>query len=143
MSGKGYIVNQPSDYVGKGLFPLRVDSTESFLQRVPVGIGKGVPLVDVATIATNAALGDAFTVTLAASRAMGAPTNPTDCQKILYLLTQGGAGSYGITWDAAFLFGTDLPTPVLSTAVGKSDLLGFMYFSALSKWLFISCIRGF
>lgn len=96
-----------------------------------------VALTDAATIATDASAGTTFTVTLAASRNMGAPTNQTDGQRIMYKITQGGAGSFVITWDAGaggFQFTTGTPAPTLSTAAGKYDYVGFMYDSGSNKW---------
>jgi len=141
--GVGYIVNFPHDLSGKGMFPLRINSSENRLLGMPAGIGKPVVLTDAANIATDASLGDVFTVTLGASRIMDAPTNPTDMQKIIYLITQGGTGSNTITWNAAFAFGSDLPVPTLSPAVGKIDALGFMYVLSINKWLYIAESRGY
>src|SRR5689334_12983030 len=77
-----------------------------------------VNLTDAATIAVDASLGNDFRVTLAASRTMGTPANPTDGQKITLDITQGSGGSNTITWGSGYEFSTGLPQPTLSTAAG-------------------------
>lgn len=99
-------------------------------------------LTDAATIATNAVVGNLFSVTIAASRTMGAPTNPTGGQKITYRITQGGSGSNTITWNSAFSFGA-AGAPTLSTAVGKTDYVVFMYNSTAAKWQYQYSSLGF
>lgn len=100
--------------------------------------GTYVTLVDGANIATNAALGNNFTVTLTGSATMSAPTNPYDGQTITYRIVQGGAGSYTMTWNAVFDFTTTVPSPTLSTTVGKEDYLTFKYSSSAVKWRVMS-----
>ena len=102
-----------------------------------------VALTDAPTIAVNASLGNDFRVTIAASRAMGNPTNAVDGQKIVFQITQGGAGSCTITWGSLYEFSTALPQPTLSTTVGQTDLLGFIYNAALGKWLFVAFVGEF
>lgn len=46
--------------------------------------------------------------------------------KILLFVVQGGAGSYTITWPAGTRFGGGIP-PVLSTIVGREDLIELYY----------------
>jgi hypothetical protein len=99
-------------------------------------------LTDASTIATNAALGNVFTVTIGASRTMGAPTNPAAGQSIRYHITQGGSGSFTVTWNAAFDFGT-VGAPTLTTTAGKMDIVGFDYDSGLSKWCYLGSSLGF
>ncbi|MGO9857079.1 MAG: IPT/TIG domain-containing protein [Acidimicrobiales bacterium] len=102
-----------------------------------------VALTDAPTIAVNASLGNDFRVTIAASRAMGNPTNAVDGQKIVFQITQGGAGSCTITWGSLYEFSTALPQPTLSTTVGQTDLLAFIYNAALGKWLFVAFVGEF
>lgn len=59
-------------------------------------------LTDAATIATDASLGNVFTVTLGGNRTMGAPTNPHTGCKIVYIITQDGTGGRTLAWNAAF-----------------------------------------
>ena len=102
-----------------------------------------VNLTDAPTIAVDASLGNDFRVTIAASRAMGNPANPTDGQKIVFQITQGAAGSSTITWGSAFDFSSGLPQPTLSTAAGQTDLLAFIYNAAMGKWLLVAFVNGF
>lgn len=109
---------------------------------IPLSRG-AVGLTDAANIATDASLGTLFGVTLTASRTMSAPTNPSNGMMIMYRITQGGSGSYTITWDPVFQFSTNLPAPVLSTAVGVKDYIGFCYDSGLAKWHCVSYALGY
>ncbi len=71
------------------------------------------------------AYGQVATVTLTSSATMNAPTNIL--QHALYLLSivQGGSGSYTLSWNAAFKFGS-LGAPTLTTTVGKTDIISFV-----------------
>lgn len=100
-------------------------------------------LTDAATVATNAALGNHFRVTLGGNRTLGNPTNPTDGQKIIWELIQDATGSRTITLDTAFALGTDLTAITLTTTANKRDLLGAIYNASLAKWLVVAFIKGF
>ena len=86
-------------------------------------------LTDASTIAWDTSLGRVATVTLGASRTMGAPTNLKVGTYILKVV-QGGSGSYNITWNGLFKW-TAQTAPTLSTAVGATDI--FSFFSDGSK----------
>jgi hypothetical protein len=101
-----------------------------------------VNLTDAATIAVNAALGNDFRVTIDASRAMGSPLNPVDGQRITFQITQGAGGNFTMAWSSAYHFGTAGP-PVLSTAGGGTDVVGFIYNAAKSAWLCVGSALGF
>jgi hypothetical protein len=62
-----------------------------------------VALADAATIATDCSLGNVFTVSLAADRNLGAPTNMVSGHTYMWIFTSVGAGRV-ITFNAAFLF---------------------------------------
>ena len=99
-------------------------------------VGSGTTLV-------NAALANAFNLTLTASTTtLGAPSNPVEGQVIRFRITQGGAGSFTLAYNAAYDFGAG-GAPTLSTAVGKVDILGFEYVSSLSKWCYLGAGLGF
>lgn len=105
-----------------------------------------VALTDASTIAVNAAAGSFFKVTLAASRTMGAPTNPKDGQMIMFQIKQGGSGSYTITWTTGaggYQFGTVVTAPTLGTAVGAYDYVGFKYDSVADRWNCLAAVGGF
>jgi hypothetical protein len=106
-------------------------------------VAKVVTLTDASTIAVDASLGNDYRVTIGASRTMGNPTNPLDGQKILFQITQGGAGSFTITWSNAYIFSTGLPQPTLTTTTAKTDLVGFVYNGSKSKWLMVAYVLGF
>lgn len=94
-----------------------------------------VALSDGASIATNAALGNDFRVTLGGNRTMSAPSNPVDGQVVRYQLTQDGTGSRTVTWNSAFDFGTS-GAPTLTTTAAKTDIVRFVYNATASKWFY-------
>lgn len=100
-------------------------------------------LTDGPTIPIDASLGNDFRVTLGASRTLQNPANPADGQKIVLQITQGGAGSSTVTWGSSYEFSSGLPQPTLSTAVGQTDLLAFIYNAAKGKWLLAAFVAGF
>ena len=102
-----------------------------------------ISLTDAATIAVDASQGNDFRVTLGASRAMGNPANPSNGQQIIFQITQGSAGSAGITWGSGYEFSTGLPQPTLSSTAGQTDLVGFIYNAAIDKWLLAAYVNGF
>lgn len=102
-----------------------------------------VALTDVATIATNAALGNHFRVTLGGNRTLGNPTNPSDGQKVVWELIQDGTGTRTITLGSAFALGTDITAVTLTTTLSKRDFLGAIYNSTTAKWYVTSFIKGF
>lgn len=81
-------------------------------------------LTDAATISWDTSLGQIATVTLGASRTMGAPTNLRVGTYILHVI-QGGTGSYTITWNGVFKW-TAAVAPTLSTVVGRRDVFSFI-----------------
>jgi hypothetical protein len=103
-------------------------------------VASGTTLVD-------ASLGNTFRVTLTnTTTAMGAPSNPTDGQLILFEIKQDGTGSRLATWVATaggYVFGTDVVSPTLSTAINKTDLVGFIYNSTANIWRCLAWARGY
>jgi hypothetical protein len=102
-----------------------------------------VNLADAASIAVDASLGNDYRVTIAGDRTMATPTNPTDGQKVTFQVTQGSGGPYTMAWGTGYEFSTGLPQPTLSTAVGDTDLLGFIYNASIGKWLLVGFVDGF
>ncbi|HEV2412591.1 MAG TPA: hypothetical protein VGS28_02170 [Candidatus Saccharimonadales bacterium] len=91
-----------------------------------------------ANIAVNAAQGNIFKVTLAASTGTIAnPTSPTDGQTIRFRITQGTGGSFTVTWGNAYDWGNGGSAPVLSTTAGLTDILAFEYNAAIAKWMYL------
>ena len=101
-----------------------------------------VTLTDAATIALNASQGNDFRVTIGASRTLGAPSIPTDGQEIRVQVTQGGSGSFTLSYNAVYDFGT-AGTPTLTTTAGAIDVLTFTYNATKVKWLFLGAALGF
>jgi hypothetical protein len=104
-------------------------------------------LTDASTVAVNAALGNnfrlLFTSGIGNTRIMGAPSNPVDGQKITFELIQDATGSRLVTWNAAYVFGLGLPTPVLTTTASKRDYVGFIYSGSAGVWECVAFANGF
>jgi hypothetical protein len=100
-------------------------------------------LTDAGTIAVDASLGNDYRVTIATSRTMGNPSNAMDGQQVIFQITQGSSGSAAITWGSGYEFSTGLPQPTLSTAAGKTDVLGFIYNATKGTWLLAAFVNGF
>ncbi len=84
---------------------------------------KVVTLVDAATIAVNAALGNTFRVSITDDRTLGNPTGLTDGQVLCFEITQGAGAPNLLAWDTAYTFTTSNPEPTLS-ATG-TDIVSF------------------
>ena len=93
-----------------------------------------VALTDQATITTDAAAGEVFTVTLAGNRTLAAPTNPRDAMKRTWRFRQDGTGGRTITLDAVFALGSNVPNTTLTGTAGKVGYLTAMYDSTAAKW---------
>lgn len=100
-------------------------------------------LTDGANIATDAALGNVFTVTLAGNRTLDNPTNGVNGQKIVWRIRQDGTGSRTLAYGTAFRFGTDVTSPTLTTAANKTDYIGAIYNSTDSKWDVVAVAKGY
>lgn len=82
-------------------------------------------LTDSATIATDASLSNAFSVTLAGNRTLSNPTNVVAGRTYIWIITQDATGSRTLSYGSNFMFpgGT---APTLSTAAGSIDrIVGF------------------
>ncbi len=113
------------------------------IQLLQAGVSQTVALTDAANIATDASLGNVFTVTLAGNRTLDNPTNATAGQTILYRVTQDATGTRTLVYGANFRFSTDLASPTLSTAANKVDYLGFTYNGAATKWDVVFISKGY
>jgi hypothetical protein len=100
-------------------------------------------LIDAATIAVDASLGNDFTVTLGGNRTLGNPTNSVNGQKILFAIRQDGAGNRTLALGSDYRLGTDIPSVTLSTAAGKTDYLGVRYNGTDSKWDVLAFTKGY
>lgn len=116
-------------------------AVESGPRRSPV-----ITLTDGATITIDASLSEDYQVTLGGNRTLAAPTNPPAngiAQTIRLKVKQDGTGSRTLTWNAAFIFSTDVPQPTLSTAAGAVDMIGMRYDPAIGKWRVLAVTKGF
>lgn len=102
-----------------------------------------VALTDAATIVVDAALGNHYRVTLGGNRTLGAPSNPTNGQKILFEIIQDGTGTRTLAYNAAYAFGTDVPSPTLTTTINKRDFIGFVYNSTATLWYCLAVAKGY
>lgn len=93
-------------------------------------------------VATNAAIGSFFKVTVAGNRTLDNPTGATSDQVFRWKITQGGSGSNIITLDTKFELG-DMATPVFSTAVGAVDILAAQYDSGSDKFHVLGLRKGY
>jgi hypothetical protein len=110
---------------------------------------KVTALTDGSSIATNAALGNDFKVTIAGNRTMAAPSNPVDGQKIMYEIKQDTTGSRLITWTTGtggFSFGAG-SAPTLTTTASDVDLVAFRYSAAAGgatgRWCYMGAGLGY
>ncbi|MEY9848652.1 glycosyl hydrolase family 28-related protein [Streptacidiphilus sp. MAP5-3] len=102
-----------------------------------------VTLTDAATIATNAALGILFRVTLKGNRTLGTPTNPADGQRITWELIQDATGSRALILSSAFALGTTVSSTTLTTTPNKRDFLTAIYNVTTAKWYVINFVKGY
>ena len=92
-------------------------------------IGEVTGLTDGASIATNLALSNNYSVTLAGNRTLANPTNVVAGQSGSIFITQDGTGSRTLAYGGYFKFvgGT---APVLSTAAASVDRIDYVVASA-------------
>jgi hypothetical protein len=101
-----------------------------------------VSLTYTSTITITATQGNDFRVTLAGNPAIANPVSPTDGQTIQFWFTQDGTGNRTVTWGSAFNFGTGGSPPVLSTAAGATDIVGFSFNAGTALWKFLGSTTG-
>lgn len=82
-----------------------------------------IALTDAATIAIDAALSNAFRVTLGGNRTLGVPTNPVAGQVISIRFIQDGTGSRTLTVAGQGFLGSSTDDLTLSTAASAQDLM--------------------
>lgn len=103
--------------------------------------------VSAGTTLVDASLGNTLRLTFGAGNTtMGAPSNPTDGQMILFEIKQDATGSRTITWTATaggYAFGTLVTSPVLTTTASKTDYAGFIYNSTANIWRCLAFAPGY
>lgn len=97
------------------------NATSANAARVNINQGTAA-LTDAATIATDASLGNVFTVTLGGNRTLGAPTNLAAGATYIWIITQDGTGSRTLSYNAVFKWPGGA-APTLSTAAGAVDII--------------------
>lgn len=97
------------------------NATSANAARVNINQGTAA-LTDAATIATDASLGNVFTVTLGGNRTLGAPTNLAAGATYIWIITQDGTGSRTLSYNSVFKWPGGA-APTLSTAAGAVDVI--------------------
>jgi len=107
------------------------------------GAPRMIDLIDGATPALNAGVGDVFNLVAAGDRTIAAPTNPTLWQKIIIAHTASGANrTLSLTGGAGgFRFGSDI-TGLTATVVNKTDYIGCIY-NFGGFWDVIAVVKGY
>jgi hypothetical protein len=119
---------------------LRTDDT--FIAR---SLASGVvTLVDGATPALDASLGNTFTLTAAGDRTIAIPTNPTSGQRIIIAHKASGANRTLAlnTGTGGFRFGTTI-TGLTATTSALTDYIEAIYNAAENKWDIVNYSKGF
>lgn len=142
---KQFIIDTIEDYnQASGFTDIKVTDTptdalnvvnKKYVDKIPV------TLTDAATIATNAAVGRHFRVTLTANRTLGNPTNGVDGGRYVWELIQDGSGSHTISLDTKFNVGTF--TITLTTTASKRDFLGAIYNSTTDKYYVVGFVKNY
>ncbi|MDB5162798.1 MAG: hypothetical protein JWO54_750 [Candidatus Saccharibacteria bacterium] len=108
-------------------------------------VGSGpITLIDAATVETDASLSNYFRVGITASRTLGAPTNPTDGQRILWEITAVSGNKVitpAIGTSGSFKFGSDF-TVIPMILSGTTTFIGAVYRSSTARWHIISVGSG-
>ena len=94
------------------------------------------------SVTVDTSQGNVFALSLTSSGwKIASPVNPvSDGQMIWIRLTQDSVGGRTVTWGKAYNWGASGGTvnsaPTLSTTANSTDILGFEYDAALSKWCY-------
>jgi hypothetical protein len=103
-----------------------------------------VTLTYASSVTPNADTSDIILLNLAGNTLFAVPSGtPSDGQKLELHLKQDSVGGRTVTWAGAYAFASGLPAPALSTTANTTDILGFRYSAAASKWRFYGIINGF
>jgi hypothetical protein len=121
----------------KAVTPAGVDAA------VIVGAGP-VTLTDATVIATDASLSNYFRVTLGENRTLGAPTNPTDGQRVMWEISSNSGLrtiSPAIGSAGSFKFGSDFTTipPIVNNT---TTFIGAVYRASTARWHILSVGSG-
>lgn len=100
-----------------------------------------VTLNDAAPVATNAALGTHFRVTITNNRLLQTPSNGVDGQVVTWEIIVAVATAWAITLDTGFKLGSTI-TAITSTAANTRDFIQAVYNQSLNKWLVVAYAKG-
>lgn len=124
-SGSGSSLNTPTT---------RMTLSPSKLTLASVGAVSSVQtLTDGASIASDWATGNVFTVTLGGNRTLSNPTNASNGQVCVYRLRQDGTGSRLLSLDTKYRVSTDV-NATLTTTANKTDYMVVAYHSGDDKF---------
>lgn len=101
-----------------------------------------ITLVDGATPALDASLGNVFLLTSTQNPTIAVPSNPTNGQKIIIVFKAQSGGRTLSLNASGFSFGTDI-TALSATTSSLTDYIGCIYNSGIGKWMVVSYIKGF
>ena len=99
--------------------PVKIDTAQTFTASQRVA---SVGLSDGASIATDAALGNVFTVSITDDRTLADPTNLVSGGTYIWVVTQGAGAPNTLAFGSLFKFDDTLGTPSLAAAT-SSDIL--------------------
>lgn len=143
-SGYGLSTNGSGTLSWVGFASLTADNSYSGKQTYTAAwVQSADTLSDAATIATDAALGNRFRVTITANRTLGNPTNATDNQQIVWEVIQDGTGSHTLAFDTNFAFGTSLTGCTISGTASSRTFITAIYNSTATKWYVVGCSPGY
>lgn len=91
--------------------------------------GTPVALTDAASVTSNFALGNNFTLTIGGNRTLGNPSNVVAGQAGQIVVTQDGTGSRTLAYASNWKFAGGV-APTLSTAAGAVDILSYYAFDS-------------
>lgn len=97
------------------------DASEANSLRCKLNRGTAT-LTDASTIATDASLGNVFTVTLGGNRTLGAPSNLKAGATYIWLITQDGTGSRTLAYNSVFKW-PGAVAPTLTTTAAAKDMI--------------------
>lgn len=124
----------------------KIDATDYNTQWITPSAGTITPQIETVTYSSTPTISwsgvDVARITLTGNAVI---TNSTavDGQKLLLEVTQGGSGSYTVSFTAETRFGTDLTGITLSTTVGKTDRIGLIYNATAAKYDVVAFVKGF
>ena len=103
-------------------------------------------LVDVSTLATDAAIATIFTITLTADRTLGDPTNSVAGMKRAWRFKQDSTGFWEVTLGADFRIPTDIASVgqviTIERDADNYTYMGAIYNGTDSKWDVVAVTKG-